>query len=78
MENNDENYDPGTDQNQGVVGTMARNQEHQDAESDATQVPQLDPNLAVGAVEGTTESAGGNLNTDDLGERKYVNDEGVN
>ena len=77
MENNDDTYDPGTDQNQGVVGTMARNQQHEDAESDATQVPQLDPNLATGAVENTTENEPDSPKTDELGERKYVNDEGV-
>ena len=77
MENNADDYNPGTDQNQGVVGIMARNQEQQDAESDATQVPQLDPNLAVGAVEDIAGSTVGSPKTDEPGERNYVNDEGV-
>ncbi len=77
MENNTEDYNPGTDQNQGVVGTMARNQQHEDTESDATQVPQLDPNLVMGATESVSENTADSPNTEEIGEQNYVNDEGV-
>lgn len=72
-----ENYEAGTDQNQGVVGTMARNQAHEDTELVGSRVPRLDPNIV-------TDQSGGPLNdedaveaTDTLGERQYVNDEAV-
>ena len=77
MENKPNEYEPGIDQNQGVVGTMARNQQHGDTEAEGTQQANLDPNLVTnqdttGAGEDATEPE-----TDNLGERPYVNDEGV-
>ena len=38
-------YEPDEDQNQGVVGTMARNSESNDSELVSTRLPRLDPNI---------------------------------
>jgi hypothetical protein len=42
-----ENYEAGLDQNQGVVGTMARNQQHEDTELVGSRVPRMDPNVVT-------------------------------
>ncbi len=73
MENNPDQYEPGIDQNQGVVGTMARNQQQGDAVTEGTQVPDLDPNRATNQA----ENGAVDPDTDAIGERNYVNDEGV-
>lgn len=73
METNPNDYEPGIDQNQGVAGTMARNQQHGDTEEAGTQVPDLDPNLVTNQA-GNDNADGG---TDTLGEQEFVNDEGI-
>lgn len=77
METNPSEYEPGIDQNQGVAGTMARNEQHGDTEPEGTQLAGLDPNLATNQAEGTSEEAEAEVATDRMGERKYVNDEGM-
>ncbi len=73
METNPNEYEPGIDQNQGVTGTMARNQQHGNTEEAGTQLPELDPNLVTNEGENNNAAEG----TDTLGERKFVNDEGI-
>jgi hypothetical protein len=72
MENIPNEYDAGTDQNQGIVGTMARNEQHGDTDAEGTQLPEFDPNLAT--QEGETDPE--NTDPADIGEQKFVNDEG--
>ena len=74
METNPNEYDPGTDQNQGVVGTMARNQQ-EDPEEDATQVPRLDPNQAIDTADTSAANDPDSPATDTMGERRWVGDE---
>lgn len=45
METQNENYEPGLDQNQGVVGTMARHEQPDDTELIGSRLPRLDPNI---------------------------------
>lgn len=45
MNPNQTKYEPDEDQNQGVVGTMARNNESNDSELVSTRLPRLDPNI---------------------------------
>ena len=47
MENKPEQYDAGIDQNQGVVGTMARNQERADATDSNDRESGFDPNAVT-------------------------------
>ena len=75
METNPEEYEAGIDQNQGVVGTMARNEQHGNTETSGTQVPQLDPNEVTDQDKDMTNSIP-DQTTDTLGEQKYVVDEG--
>lgn len=71
-----ENYEAGTDQNQGVVGTMARNQEHDDTELVGSRMPRLDPNIVTDQSGGTLNGEDAVEDTDNMGERQYINDEG--
>lgn len=77
MENEPTDYEPGIDQNQGVVGTMARNQQHGDTELEGTQEPNLDPNLITNDAGNAAEDDKGVSDTDTIGEREYVSDEGM-
>jgi len=77
MDTKPNEYEPGIDQNQGVVGTMARNQQHGDTEAEGTQQADLDPNLVTNEAQTDVDGEGTEPDTDGLGERKYVNDEGV-
>ncbi|WP_375446341.1 hypothetical protein [uncultured Fibrella sp.] len=77
MESEPTNYEPGIDQNQGVVGTMARNQQHDDTETEGTQEPELDPNLVINKAENPAENSEKKPTADTIGEQEYVNDEGV-
>ncbi|MEZ0611284.1 hypothetical protein ACAW74_22425 [Fibrella sp. WM1] len=70
-----ENYEAGTDQNQGVVGTMARNQQHEDTELVGSRVGRLDPNNVTDQSGGTVNDEDAVEETDEMGEREYVNDE---
>ena len=77
METESTNYDPGIDQNQGVVGTMARNQQHGDTEIEGTQEPELDPNLMTSEASSTEENGEDDSDAATIGEQEYVNDEGI-
>ena len=77
MENDPNKYEPGTDQNQGVVGTMARNQQQSETEPENAQMPDLDPNVVTNQDENGPKNEGAESTTDELGERKFINDEGV-
>ena len=77
MENDPTKYEPGTDQNQGVVGTMARNQQQGDTEQEATQMPDLDPNVVTNQDENEIGNGSEEPVTDEMGERKFINDEGI-
>ena len=75
MENKPDNYDAGVDQNQGVVGTMARNQESADATDSNDRESRFDPNVVTsqtGALPADENAAEAN---DTMGERTYINDE---
>lgn len=72
-----ENYEAGVDQNQGVVGTMARNQRHDDTELVGSRVGRLDPNNVTDQSGGTVNDDDAVEETDSMGEREYVNDEEV-
>jgi hypothetical protein len=75
MENKPENYDAGVDQNQGVVGTMARNQERPDATDSNDRVSRLDPNVVTGQTVDQPNDENAAEANDTMGERTYVNDE---
>lgn len=77
MENKPNEYEPGIDQNQGVVGTMARHEQHGDTEPEGTQLTELDPNLVTNQVSTGAEDEEDEPSTDTMGERKYISDEGV-
>ncbi|MBO0948730.1 hypothetical protein [Fibrella forsythiae] len=77
MENEPMDYEPGEDQNQGVVGTMARNQQHGDTEKEGTQEAGLDPNLVTNGHDETAENESGQPTTDRIGEQEFVTDQGV-
>lgn len=77
METDSTDYEAGNDQNQGVVGTMARNQQHGDSEIEGTQEPGFDPNLVTNKPSGSPEDESLDTTTDGIGEQKYVNDEGI-
>lgn len=72
-----ENYEAGIDQNQGVVGTMARNQQHEDTELVGSRVERLDPNIVTDQSGGTVNDDDAVEETDEMGERDYVNDAAV-
>lgn len=73
MTNEPNEYEPGIDQNQGVVGTMARNQQHGDTETEGTQAADLDPNLVTNQP---TDSLA-ETDADTIGEQEYIDDQGV-
>ena len=54
-------YEPDEDQNQGIVGTMARNSQPTDTELVGTRMPRLNPNIVTNqsgaAIEDDDESA---------------------
>lgn len=76
METPSTKYEPGIDQNQGVVGTMARNQQHGDTELEGTQGTEMDPNLVVNQADNDLANDGNEPATNTIGEQEYVNDEG--
>ena len=75
MENKPDNYDAGLDQNQGVVGTMARNQERPDATDSNDRQSRLDPNVVTGQTDTQPNDENAVELTDNMGERTYVSDE---
>ena len=75
MENKPDNYDAGIDQNQGVVGTMARNQERADATDSNDRQSRLDPNVVTGQTGTLPDDENAAETNDDMGERPYINDE---
>ncbi|MBO0935249.1 hypothetical protein J2I47_01685 [Fibrella sp. HMF5335] len=75
MENKPDNYDAGIDQNQGVVGTMARNQERSDATDSDDRVSRLDPNVVTGQTAPQPDDENAAEANDDMGERTYMSDE---
>lgn len=77
METNKDDYEAGVDQNQGVVGTMARNQQHGDTEAEGTQAPDLDPNRVTDQSADAPEKQVSAPETDTIGEQPYINDETV-
>jgi hypothetical protein len=77
METKPNEYEPGIDQNQGVVGPMARNQQHGDTEAEGTQAPDLDPNLVMNQAREEGENGSVEGAPDAIGEQEFVNDEGV-
>ena len=76
MKNKPDNYDAGADQNQGVVGTMARNQERADATDSNDRESRLDPNVVTAQTGSPPDDENAAEVNDDMGERTYVNDEG--
>ena len=77
MENNPDEYEPGIDQNQGVAGTMARNQQQDDTGAEGTLVPGLDPNLVTNQAEKEPENGGETTGTGPIGAHSFVKDEGL-
>lgn len=75
MENKPDNYDPGIDQNQGVVGTMARNQERSDATDSDDRVSRLDPNVVTDQNHAQPDDEAAAETNDNMGERAYIQDE---
>lgn len=47
MNPNETHYDAADDQNQGVISTMAKNNESHDTELVSTRIPRLDPNIVT-------------------------------
>ncbi len=75
MENKPDNYDAGIDQNQGVVGTMARNQERADATGSNDRESRLDPNVVMSQTGALPDDENAAEMNDDMGERTYISDE---
>lgn len=75
MENKPDDYDAGIDQNQGVVGTMARNQERPDTTDSNDRQSRLDPNVVTGQTDARPDDENAAQVNDDMGERTYVSDE---
>ncbi|MBO0932642.1 hypothetical protein [Fibrella aquatilis] len=75
MENKPDNYDAGIDQNQGVVGTMARNQERPNDADSNDRVSRLDPNVVTAQTDELPNDENAAEMNDNMGERTYVNDE---
>lgn len=68
MESQEDNYQPGTDQNQGVVGQMARAEQNgpfDPMENGASQAARFDPN-AITNEEATREELGADATNDDM------------
>jgi hypothetical protein len=54
-----DDYKPGLDQNQGVVGTMARNEQpEEDTELVGSRVPRMDPNIVTNETHVPSDEAG--------------------
>ncbi|MEZ0542771.1 hypothetical protein [Fibrella arboris] len=70
METNPNEYEAGVDQNQGVVGTMARNQQQDETAAERTEVPQLDPNLMTSQSENDEAIPDATA----IGEQTYLDD----
>lgn len=76
MEPNNAAYQPGTDQNQGVVGTMARAEQTNTldpAEVGAAQEPRTSPNAVTRAESDMLDMAGEATNADMLDEEAVAN-----
>ncbi len=75
MENKPDNYDAGVDQNQGVVGTMARNQERADATDSNDRESRMDPNVVTSQTDALPDDENAAKTNDAMGERTCINDE---
>ncbi len=77
MESQTEHYQPGTDQNQGVVGEMARNEQVSTldpAEVGVSQEPRLDPNTFTNA-EAARQELGADADSNDLPQEASIYDD---
>ena len=74
MESQTNDYQPGTDQNQGILGEMARNEQTgtlDPATAGVSQEPRLDPN-AVTNAEAARQELGADADNDDAATEKAV------
>ncbi len=79
MESQEDNYQPGVDQNQGIVGEMARNEQSgtlDPATVGVSQEPQLDPN-AVTNAEAARQELGADADNEDAATEEAVEDEDI-
>lgn len=78
MEAQNENYQPGTDQNQGIVGEMAHAQQVSNLdprEVGVSQEPQFDPNVDTNAEVAKEELGADAANEDLLTEETVADDD---
>ncbi len=76
MESQEDTYQPGVDQNQGVVGEMARNEQAGTLDPvtiGVSQEPQLDPNAFTNA-EAAKQELGADADNDDAANEEAVED----
>lgn len=76
MNTQEQNYEPGIDQNQGVVGTMARHNENDpnDTELVSTRVPRMDPNIVTNQSGAAMEDGDDEAIDEDLSDEEADDD----